>query len=178
MTLIFVRFLVLLVLSFSLCGCEGYAHRFAAPHPAPGTTVCWPGVPFQEVRGYCYDFTDGTTSDFIHDGQMHPGVMDAQGVKLTPAQVTRLLQAITVSQPKGDRSPCYSPHHAFVFYDAKGGIAAVFEMCLGCNRQKSWPGGTPEYVNRQAIWDLTAELGLPLGVGNEFYRAACQQCRH
>ena len=105
---------------------------------------------------------------------MHPGVMDPRGVKLSPGQVDRLMKAITISQPRGDRSPCYQPHHAFVFYDAKGRVAAVFEMCFGCNRQKSWPLGIPEYINRQALWDLTAELGLPLGKGNAFYTQACR----
>ena len=54
---------------------------------------------------------------------------------------------------------------------------AVFEMCFGCNRQKSYPAGVPEYVNRQALWDLTTELGLPVGVGNKFYTDACNARR-
>jgi hypothetical protein len=48
-------------------------------------------------------------------------------------------------------------------------------MCFGCNRQKSYPSGTPEYIDRQALWDLTAELGLPLGKGNAFYTEACRR---
>lgn len=164
-----------LLLAVSLCACEGYAHRFAAPYPAPGTVVNWPGVPYSEVRAFCYDYTAGPVPDFLHNGKMHPGVMDPRGVKLTSAQMTRLMRAITVSQPKGDRSPCYKPHHAFVFYGAKGQVVAVFEMCFGCNRQKSWPAGTPEYIDRQALWDLTAELGLPLGEGNAFYTQACRR---
>lgn len=168
------RISTLLVLSCLLLSCEGYVHRFAAPYPNPGTVVRWPGVAFTEVRAYCYDFTVGPVPDFIHEGRMHPGVMDPRGVKLSPGQVDRLMKAITISQPRGDRSPCYQPHHAFVFYDAKGRVAAVFEMCFGCNRQKSWPLGIPEYINRQALWDLTAELGLPLGKGNAFYTQACR----
>lgn len=169
----FARFFAFLCLCSVLTSCEGYARKFAGPSPAPGTVVRWPGVAFTEVRAYCYDYTAGPVSDFVHQGRMHPGVMDTKGVKLAPDQVARLMKAITVSQPKGARTPCYKPHHAFVFFDVQGKVAAVFEMCFGCNRQKSWPGGTPEYVDRQALWDLTAELGLPLGAGNAFYTQAC-----
>ena len=169
------RFFAFLSLCISLCSCEAYVHRFAAASPTPGTVVKWPGVPFQEVRAYCYDFTVGPVSDFVHEGRIHPGVMDPKGVKLTPAQVAKLMRVITVSQPKGPRTPCYKPHHAFVFFDAQGKVAAVFEMCFGCNRQKSTPAGTPEYIDRTALWDLTAELGLPLGQGNAFYTRACRK---
>lgn len=171
--------LVSLCLLCALLGaCEGYKHRFAEPYPAPGMVVNWPGVSYDEVRGYCYDYTADTTETFLDPkvGKMHAGVMDRSGVKLSDSQVQRLLRAITVSQPKGPRTPCYKPHHAFVFFK-QGKPVAVFEMCFGCNRQKSYPTGIPEYVDRAALWDLTKELGLPLGRGNEFYAEVCRSGR-
>ena len=146
----------------------------SAPSPAPGTRVKWPGVPFKEVRAYCYDYTAEWRSAFWAAGRMHKGVMDPKGVKLSPVQVKRLLVDITVSQPAAARSNCYKPHHAFMFFDGKGTVVAVFEMCFGCNRYVATPGGLPEYIDRTDLYRLTHELGLPLGTGNEFYAEACR----
>lgn len=145
-----------------------------APSPAPGTRVNWPGVSFKEVRGYCYDYTAESRSSFWADGRMHKGVLDPKGVKLSPAQVQRLLADITVSQPEQDRSSCYKPHHAFVFFDAKGQVAAVFEMCFGCNQFVATPPGVPAYINYTDLYQLTHDLGLPLGTGNQFYAEVCR----
>ncbi len=172
------RLLLLAAITLTLPSCEHYAHRFAGPHPAPGTAVNWPGMKFDEVRAYCYDYTLEHSATFLDlsSGRMHKGVMDPRGVKLSPDQVRRLMPMITVSQPKGPRTACYAPHHAFVFFSA-GKPVAVFEMCFGCNRQRSFPEGTPEYVDREGLWNLTRELGLPLGVGNKFYTTACNAGR-
>ncbi|MCE9519793.1 MAG: hypothetical protein K8R87_09610 [Verrucomicrobia bacterium] len=144
------------------------------PSPAPGTRVNWPGVPFKEVRAYCYDYTAEARSSFWAQGRMHQGVMDPKGVKLSPAQVQRLLADITVSQPAATRTNCYKPHHAFMFFDAKGQVVAVFEMCFGCNQFVATPGGLPEYIDYKKLYQLTHDLGLPLGTGNEFYTQACR----
>ena len=161
----------------SLSSCETTKHRFASASPAPGTVVNWPGVAYKEVRAYCYDYTAESSPSFFINGRMHKGVMDPKGVKLTDAQVKRLLPLLTTSQPRGARTPCYAPHHAFVFYDKAGKVAAYFEMCFGCNQQRSHPGGTPEYIDREALWKFTSELGLPLGKGNQFYTEACRAGR-
>ncbi len=149
----------------------------APPAPAPGTKVAWPGVKFSEVRAYCYDYTAEKSRSFFVDGRMHRGVMDPKGVKLTAAQTDRLLAALTTSRAKQERTPCYKPHHAFVFYDGSGKAAAVFEMCFGCNKFEETPEGLPEYVDYAGLWNLCRELGLPLGVGNEFYTEACRRGR-
>ncbi len=151
-----------------LCSCQ------TAPSPAPGTRVNWPGVPFKSVRAYCYDYTAEGRSSFWADGRMHRGVMDPKGVALSPAQVKRLLDCITVSAPAGERTSCYKPHHAFMFFDAKGQVAAVFEMCFGCNQFVAVPPGAPEYIDTTGLYRLAHELGLPLGTGNEFYAEVCR----
>lgn len=148
----------------------------APPKPAPGMQVQgWPGKPFAYVKAFCYDYTAEKERSFFVDGRMHTGVMDPNGVKLTPAQVVKLMNAITVSHGKQDRTPCYKPHHAFVFYDAKGQVVAVFEMCFGCNKFRETPDGLPEYVDTPALQLLVQELGLPFGVGNAFYTEACRR---
>lgn len=174
------RFCVLLcsaLLVLGLSSCANHFRKFAPAHPAPGTQTSWPGVPFSYVKAYCYDYTAGPSASFMEQGRMHPGVMDAQGVRLSAQQVQRLMRAATVSQPRGLRTPCYAPHHAFVFFNAAGQSVAVFEMCFGCNSQVFYPAGGPEYVDRTALWDLTNELGLPLGKGDRFYTQAVQSFR-
>jgi hypothetical protein len=47
-------------------------------------------------------------------------------------------------------------------------------MCFGCNRFVATPGGAPEFIDKVALYQLTHDLGLPLGVGNKFYTEACR----
>jgi hypothetical protein len=167
--------LLSLAVAFALPSCVYFGVN-APPNPAPGTRVQdWPGKPYSEVRAYCYDYTAEQDRSFFVNGRMHAGVMDPKGVKLTPSQVTRLMDAITVSQGKQDRTPCYKPHHAFVFYDAAGKVVGVFEMCFGCNKFHETPNGLPEYVDTVALQELVQEVGLPFGQGNEFYSDACRR---
>jgi hypothetical protein len=172
-----IRLLVLaLGISVLLTGCANHFRKYAQATPAPGTQTNWPGVKFSYVKAYCYDYTDGPVS-FMENGKMHPAVMDPNGIKLTESQVQRLLRGATVSQARSRRTPCYAPHHAFVFYNAAGQSVAVFEMCFGCNSQQFYPAGGPEYVDRDALWQLTGELGLPLGKGDLFYRRVVREYR-
>jgi hypothetical protein len=171
------RALIFAFASLWLTGCANYREVFAPPSPAVGTRLTWPGVSFAEVRAYCYDYTAEEGVSFFINGRMHRGVMDPKGVKLSTDQTRRLMDALTVSRDKQDRTPCYKPHHAFVFYDAAGKVAAVFEMCFGCNKWVETPNGLPEYIDTPALWTLCQELGLPTGVGNKFYTDACNRGR-
>jgi hypothetical protein len=157
------------------CGSVSYFGVGAAPSPTPGTVVKWPGKPFSEVRAYCYDYTAEKEGSFFINGRMHTGVMDPKGVKLSATQVQRLLAALTTSQAKQARTPCYKPHHAYVFYGQAGEVVALFEMCFGCNKFLETPDGLPEYIDTGALYQLTGELGLPLGEGNAFYTNACRR---
>ncbi len=170
------HFLVaLVVLSFT--SCQYHYRKFAAAAPAPGTPMHWPQSKFDEVRAFMYDFRADTFRSFLKDGKMHKGVMDPKGVKLTPEQVKRLVQVFSISQPKSARTPCFAPHHAFVFY-SKGQPVAVFEMCFGCNQFQAQPNeGLPEYIDTQALWTLCIDLKLPLGKGNQFYTDAVAEYR-
>ena len=172
-----------LLLAFSLAclatlpSCIAYRGVGASASPAPGTHVSWPNVAFTEVRGYCYDYTAESDFSFLINGRMHQGVMNPKGAKLSPAQTKRLLEALTVSRPKQERTACYKPHHAFLFFNAKGQVVASFEMCFGCNKFTATPGGVPEYIGYSELYQLCKELGLPLGKGNKFYTDACRQKR-
>lgn len=164
----------LLLVAAALCAAVLSSCQSTAPSPAVGTRVNWPGVAFKEVRAYCYDYTAEWRSSFWAEGRMHQGVMDPKGVKLSSAQVKRLMDIVTTSAPASERRGCYKPHHAFMFFDGQGKVVAVFEMCFGCNRFVATPGGVPEYIDKAALYQLTHDLGLPLGVGNKFYTDACR----
>ncbi len=173
-SLMLLRLCLALAFAFTFPSCTYFGVN-APPQPAPGTQVRWPGVAFTEVRAYCYDYTAEESSDFLTNGRMHKGVWDPKGAKLSPEQVGRLMQALTVSHGKQPRTPCYKPHHAFVFSDASGRAVAVFEMCFGCNKFRETPDGLPEYVDTGALHTLCKELGLPLGDGNAFYTEVCSR---
>ncbi len=164
------------VLSLCLPSCTYFGVN-APPKPAPGTQVRWPGIQFSEVRAYCYDYTADEAGSFFINGRMHRGVWNPKGAKLSPEQVGRLMQALMVSQGKQPRTPCYKPHHAFVFYNASGQHVAVFEMCFGCNKFRETPEGLPEYVDTGTVHALCKELGLPLGDGNAFYTEVCSKAK-
>jgi len=171
------KLLSALLLSLLMRSCEGYRHKFAGPSPAPGTVVNWPGMAYDEVRAYRHDHTAEETETFLDPriGRMHSGVMDRKGVKLNAAQTKQLMAAITRSRSRRAAARRATSRTMRLCSSGKGHPVAVFEMCFGCNRQKSYPAGTPEYIDRQALWDLTAELGLPLGKGNAFYTEACRR---
>lgn len=163
------------ILLMSAAGCALVLSSCQSPpSPAPGARVDWPGVQFSSVRAYCYDYTAERRSSFWAEGRMHKGVMNPEGVLLSPAQVKRLLASITVSQPEQPRSSCYKPHHAFMFFDAGGRVVAVFEMCFGCNQFIAMPPGVPVYIDTTDLYRLTHQLGLPLGTGDKFYSEVCR----
>lgn len=160
----------------ALPACQYHVRKFAGENPPAGTVVQWPQARFDSVRAFCYDYTAEKSRSFLNNGRMHVGVMDPKGVELSPSQVERLVAAITVSQPRSARTPCFAPHHAFVFY-SHGKPVAVFEMCFGCNQFQGHPGGLPEYIDTQVLWTLCKELNLPLGKGNEFYTNVVREYR-
>lgn len=171
------RLLLVCLSALSVSSCQYHVRKFAGANPPAGTVVQWPRAQFDEVRAFCYDYTAEKSRSFLNNGRQHVGVMDPKGVKLSPDQVQRLVKAVTVSQPKSARTPCYAPHHAFVFY-SKGAPVAVFEMCFGCNQFQGHPGeGLPEYIDTPVLWTICEELGLPLGKGNEFYTNAVREYR-
>lgn len=159
-----------------LPSCQYHVRKFAGENPPAGTVVQWPPAQYDEVRAFCYDYTAEKSRSFLNQGRMHAGVMDPRGIRLSAEQVKRLASAITVSQAKSARTPCYAPHHAFVF-SSQGKVVAVFEMCFGCNQFQGHPGGLPEYIDTQALWTLCKELNLPLGKGNEFYTNVVREYR-
>ena len=171
------RLLLAAFVLVTFSNCQYHVRKFAAENPPAGTQSQWPPAQYDEVRAYCYDFQADISRSFLHHDRMHAGVMDPKGIKMSADQIDRLVKSVSISQPKSARTPCYAPHHAFVFY-SKGAPVAVFEMCFGCNQFKGYPGaGLPEYVNTPELYRICQELNLPLGTGNKFYADAVKAYR-
>ena len=141
------------------------------PGPAYGSPpVSWPKQPYTTVRAFAYDCDADVSRDFVQPGgRLAKGVLNPPGAVLSPAQVQQLQTAITVPQPESMRTPCYAPHHAFVFYDASGKPVAHLEICFTCNKHRAFPAGLPAYIDMQTLAKIVHELGLPLGKGHDFY---------
>lgn len=96
-----------------------------------------------------------------------PGVINKDGALLTDEQVGRLLEAESRRfQPRGVAG-CYSPHNAFVFYDAEKKPVAFLKICfdcLGARASPEDPGFDPDYY---ALAMLCTELKLPSGLNSK-----------
>jgi hypothetical protein len=121
----------------------------------------WPGGAYTEVRGYAYNPEVGES--IWHDGKLASSVINKSGALLTTAQTQLLLRAITKKPPKSiDYTNCFSPHHAFVFYDAHQKAVAWVEVCFHCNNIKAEPSAPGErWPDMQALLTLSKHLKLP-----------------
>ncbi|MES2708182.1 MAG: hypothetical protein V4726_16430 [Verrucomicrobiota bacterium] len=142
----------------------------ASPGSRAAQPAAWPPQPFTRARAFVYDCdADQSVGFFQKDGRQSRGVI-GDGVTLNPAQVKRLLAALTMPVPRRGRTACFVPHHAFVFYNAEDQAVAHAEICFNCRTLKSFPAGLPSCVDFPALWTLLQEAGVPVGPGSQFYR--------
>lgn len=165
----FLRATVLLLLAGILSQCSTTNNSGPVPGAKP---VSWPPQGYTSVRGYAYHCdAEGLSRDFMQPGgQLHKGVLQPAGVQLNADQIQRLQSAMTTPFTKSWRTPCYAPHHAFVFYNAQGKAVAHLEICFTCNKFIAHPSGLPEYIDMNTLWTIVRELGLPAGSGKDFYK--------
>jgi len=158
--------------TFALTLLASCASTKSQPGPAYGSPpVVWPKQPYTSVRAFAYHCDADVSRAFMQPGMRYAkGVLNAPGAELSPTQVRRLQTAITVPQTESMRTPCYAPHHAFVFYDAAGKPVAHLEICFMCNKHRAFPSGLPAYIDMQTLATIIKELGVPLGQGRDFYK--------
>lgn len=161
------RFLTLLInlgLAALLSNCA------SSPEPV-GHPVKWPTAKFATVKAYAYHCDAEEGREFVKPGgRLHVGILNPGPRELSPEQVERLISYITIPQAKSHRTPCYVPHHSFVFFDAQGRPVANFDVCFTCNKHQAFPAGAVEYPDMHRLYALVQELGLPTGTGKYFYR--------
>jgi len=128
----------------------------------------WPGAHFPEVRAYAYNLEGKGPQAIIEKGKLRETATNKAGVLLTPRQVHRLIAAITGTHPKHPHALCFTPRHAFVFYDASQTPRAWVEVCFECLNNRSEPSGASDESDFPALAELCAELQLPASPGHEF----------
>lgn len=139
----------------------------------------FPGAGYAEVRGYAYRFVHdllrggedarcggGRQAVLTSKGELCPTVV-APGVKLSEEQAARLVALAEQPDPEVRRivTRCeFDPHHAFVFYDARGVPVAELLVCFSCGQ---WdllpaPSGVSELMgkNEPELRRLCEELKL------------------
>jgi len=112
----------------------------------------FPEAPFAEVRAYAYRFADRRLAlchpkercpdePVMSDGTLSPEVVHP-GVRLSADQVRRLLALVEHPDEhmRGIVQRCgFDPHHAFVFYDARGVPVAEIMVCFTCGEWMARP---------------------------------------
>jgi hypothetical protein len=129
---------------------------------ASASAAKWPGVAYSEVRGYAYNAYDrGRIRDLVENGKLGPTVVNKTGVRLTARQIDRLIIEVSNSRSGPvDLKTCWSPHHGFVFYDAKGKAVAWVEICFRCGNILASPPAQGIH-DFKALRRLCEELKLP-----------------
>jgi|APCry1669189241_1035207.scaffolds.fasta_scaffold95999_2 hypothetical protein len=125
----------------------------------------WPGVDYAEVRAFAWDpaKTPPTEELVRKDFSLVDGVINKDGVVLTAVQVQRLLRAQAHRFTDRPVAGCYTPHNAFVFYNARKRPVAFLEVCFDCLGSRTQPhdkDADPDFV---ALAAICAELKLPFG---------------
>lgn len=124
----------------------------------------WPGVNYTEVRAFAWD-PGATKSELLIRADMtfEEGVINKDGALLNAQQVKPLLAAQARRITSGLVAGCYTPHNAFVFYNAEKKPVAFLEVCFDCLGVRPNPaddGCEPDYV---ALATICAELKLSFG---------------
>jgi hypothetical protein len=128
----------------------------------------WPGGDYPEVRAFAYNLKSQGPLPIIDNGLLSSSATSKTGILLTPAQVRRLIAAVTGKHPSRPLAACFTPRHAFVFYDAAHTPRAWLEVCFECLSTRSKPDDTADNVDFPSLAELCAELGLPSSPGKDF----------
>ncbi len=122
----------------------------------------WPPNGYTEVRAFLYNLDSSDALPCVTNGVLDASVTDTNGVRLTDAQVSRFLKAVTGPHAKHLVAGCFVPHHAYVFYNRKHRIIGWAELCFGCLNYEASSPQAPAVFDILALENLTRELGLPV----------------
>jgi hypothetical protein len=125
----------------------------------------WPSVEFSEVRAFAWDPAKERKEVILiqPDMSLTADVINPRGALLSARQVQRLLGAEARRFEDRPVAGCYTPHNAFVFYDARHKPVAYLEICFDCGGHRTLPvdqGCDPDFSE---LAKICAELKLPTG---------------
>src|SRR5687767_6066730 len=79
----------------------------------------WPPKGYTEVRAFLYNLDSHDSWPCVTNGHLDATMTDTNGVRLTDAQISRLLKAVTGKHPEHGVAGCYVPHHAYAYYELR-----------------------------------------------------------
>ncbi len=128
----------------------------------------WPAVPFSEVRAYAWPADTEVEAVILPDKSLLPGVLNANGARLTSKEVRRLRNAVTGQHADHPIMACYTPHNAFVFFDARKKPVAFVEICFTCLMYRAEPAGVAQNFDLLALARIFSAHRLPMGEYRDF----------
>jgi hypothetical protein len=121
----------------------------------------WPGVEYSYAKGYFYVPQGSSDQSILRDGRLNAGIeriaaLSAEDISEIQEAFVRPLSKWLTSQG------CYSPHHAFIFFDSTRRPVAHLELCFTCSGHRvSPPLAQGRIVDYNRLSKLCAKLGLP-----------------
>lgn len=96
-------------------------------------------------------------------GRLNKTRLPRQGVSLNEAQLAQLKKAVTGSRPDPEwLTACFNPHHAFVFFDEKGGIVGHLDICFQCWNKRASPHVFAQNWDMESLLRLFESMGMPI----------------
>ncbi len=117
-----------------------------------------------DVSSWVVDFLVSPSEELIREDMTFVnGVINKDGALLSAQQVKRLLKAEARRRAPRGVAGCYSPHNAFVFYNAEKKPVAFLEICFDCIGSRTVPEDAQCDPDFYALAVLCSELKLPYG---------------
>jgi len=143
--------------------------RKVSAKPVVWNGAKWQTKRFATARAYIYDYRADSFKDISKDGKLHQGVINTGGAVLDASQVQKLQDVFQKEPDRLIMAGCYSPHHAFVFFDAQDKVVAHLSICFGCGTYSSSDrSNSKSSLSFRKAVILVKELGLPMSVEPPF----------
>jgi len=133
----------------------------------------WPPAGYVEVRAYLYNMEGEGAPPILKEGRLHETVWNPKGARLSEAQIATVQKAVAEYHPAIPMGPanCYTPRHAFVYYDAQGKAVGYVEICFSCWGYRASPRiGERVPIDFDTLKKVFQELKIPVYKNDDAYR--------
>jgi len=116
---------------------------------------------FESIEVVIYDCSEESSSALIQEGKFHKGLKQEWTRRLSKKDAEKVISSITGKHEESGGTLCYEPHHGFVFYDKNRKILGCLEVCLSCQKHRSYPKkGLSKNWNLGQLGQIIISLGL------------------